>query len=426
MFAETRSPRAVATIVASPSRIPMILGGAAFLVAAGVGAFVLLRPQPAPPLARAPGSDLAVAALSEALASTQVELARRDLEDKNYKSAISNAERALKIAPANADARRVMEQAKAQVDAIEAEANEARASLEKGDTEKATQALSRLLVLDPRHPAAVELSARLNSSFQTEAEDAKKSMADSRSLAEKTKASSSEAFSQAGGLARDAEALLAKGEFASATRGFLDARDGFDRARRAAEAKPLPSPSPKPAAAAGMAGASGPPAALSAANAPAATLPSVSAPPASEPPKALAPPRAFVAGATFVEAAKRPGKAPAGFDSDDVLADRDFLCKLAFENSPAAVQPGDDYSIRVFMENDTGKTIRMKSIGLVVTENGQKAARPALSPKESAPRSRTLLGQLGGSWPEGVNSWQLDAVVASSKDDVCRSRLALK
>jgi hypothetical protein len=68
----------------------------------------------------------------------------------------------------------------------------------------------------------------------------------------------------------------------------------------------------------------------------------------------------------------------------------------------------------------------MKSIGLVVTENGQKAARPALSPKESAPRSRTLLGQLGGSWPEGVNSWQLDAVVASSKDDVCRSRLALK
>ena len=65
-----------------------------------------------------------MAALSEALAGTQVELARRDLEDKDFKGAISQAERALKIAPQNAEAKEILDQAKAQVAAVETLARE--------------------------------------------------------------------------------------------------------------------------------------------------------------------------------------------------------------------------------------------------------------------------------------------------------------
>jgi serine/threonine-protein kinase len=425
MFTETRQPHSPPTIVTAPSRAPLILGGAALLLAAGIGAFVVLRPQQQQPANQGASSDAAVAMLSEALVTTQVELAKRDMEDKNYKSAMVNAERALKLAPGNADAKRVMEQAKGQVDAIEGAASEARQSLESGDTQRATEALSTLLALDPRHPAAAELSSRLDKFFQSQAEDAKRSMGDSRSQAEKTKAASSEGFTQAAGLARDAEALLVHGEFASATRGFLEARDAFDRSRRAAEAKPLPSPPPSRAAAPSAA-ATAVPSAAPAVTAPAATLPGVIAPPAAEAPKPLAPPRPFAAGQTAIEAAKKPGKAPAGFDTEDVLADRDFLCKLAFEPNPAQVRAGDSYSIKVFMLNDSPKTIKMKSIGLSATVNGGKSAKPALSPKEAPAKGKTLIGELAGTWEEGVNSWVLEATVSSPKDDICRNRLTLK
>ena len=131
-------------------------------------------------------------------------------------------------------------------------------------------------------------------------------------------------------------------------------------------------------------------------------------------------------GSTQVQAAKKPGKAPAGFDTEDVLADRDFLCKLAFEYAPAAVRPGDGYSVRVFMVNDTAKPIKMKSIALTVSSNGSRESRPTQSVREAAPRQMTLLGEFGGSWGENVQTWALEAVVTSSKDDSCRSRLSVK
>jgi hypothetical protein len=159
---------------------------------------------------------------------------------------------------------------------------------------------------------------------------------------------------------------------------------------------------------------------------PAATAPPVTAPPVTEAPKPLVPARAFVAGSTQVQAAKKPGKAPAGFDTEDVLADRDFLCKLAFEYWPAAVRPGDSYSVRVLMVNDAPKPIRMKSVAVTVTSNGTRESRPAQAVREAPARQRTLLAEIGGSWAENVQNWSLEAVVTSSKDDSCRSRLSVK
>ncbi|HET7295161.1 MAG TPA: protein kinase [Vicinamibacteria bacterium] len=433
MFTETRRPAPPpppppTPRAPSPSKTPIVLGALAIvLLAGGLAALVLLPRSQAPePTPGASVANAQVAALSEALVGTQVELARRDLEDKNYKDAASQAERALKLAPGNAEAKAVLEQAQAQLAAIEQAAVEARTSLAGGDTKTATEALARLLALDPTHPAAAELSAGLNSFFQAQALEAKRSAADSRALADQAKAASSDTYGQAAARAREGDGLLDRSEFAAATRAFLEARDAFDRARRAAEAKPLPTPPPavaKPAAPAPAVASrpTAPPA-----TAPAVALPPVTAPPVTEAPKPLVPPRPFAAGRTEVQAARRSGKAPAGFDSEDVLADRDFLCKLAFEYSPAAVRPGDSYAIRVYMVNDTAKPIKVKTISLSVALNGGKDSRPTQGVKEAPARQRTLLGEFGGSWPEGVQTWAAEAVVTSSKDDSCRSRLSLK
>ncbi|HJS58662.1 MAG TPA: protein kinase, partial [Vicinamibacteria bacterium] len=226
MFTETRRPSSQPPTLPKQSRLPLLLGLGALLVVGGGMALFVLKQRATPEPAPGPNvADAQVAALSEALVGTQVELARRDLDDKNYKNAVSQAERALKLAPGNAEAKEVLDKAQAQLATIEQAASEARTSLEQGDTKTATEALARLLALDPSHPAATELTARLNSFFEGQARDAKRSAADSRSSADQTKAATSDTYGQAVARAREADGLLARSEYAAATRAFLEARD---------------------------------------------------------------------------------------------------------------------------------------------------------------------------------------------------------
>ncbi len=221
-----------------PSRVPLYAGIAALVVAlaAGAGYYVWQTGSGAP--APAPsGTDARVGVLTEALVSTQMELAKRDLEDKNYESASAQADRALKLSPGSPEAREIKAAAQQALKNLNAAAAEAKAKLEAGDMDGASEALGRVLALDPKHPVATELSAKLNSFFQRQAEDAKREASRARAQAERAQASGDAVFREADASATDAEQQLSKGEFAVATQGFLDARDTFDRARRAAEAQ---------------------------------------------------------------------------------------------------------------------------------------------------------------------------------------------
>jgi hypothetical protein len=60
-------------------------------------------------------------------------------------------------------------------------------------------------------------------------------MVESRVAAERAKAGSLDAFSEAAGRVKDGEAQFAKGAYAQAARRFFEARDGFDRARALAQ-----------------------------------------------------------------------------------------------------------------------------------------------------------------------------------------------
>ncbi len=100
-----------------------------------------------------------------------------------------------------------------------------------------------MLVLDPRHPVAGELTAALNEHFQGQAEQARAAVASARSAAEQAEASSRPDFGSAVALAQEGEASFARAEYAVATQRLLEARDGFERARRQAVAgRPTPPP----------------------------------------------------------------------------------------------------------------------------------------------------------------------------------------
>src|SRR5262249_50125584 len=272
----SRTQAASGRPVAKPSGAGrgLVFGLAVLALGLVGGAYYWLRGRPAVPAvdeAAVDPSKAQVGALTQALVETQVQLALRDLEDKNYDNAIGQAERPLKLAPDNADARHVLEQARARRGELDKAAREARSAFEAGDNARASQALSRVLELDPRHPVARELGAKLNSVFRSQAEDAGRSMTRSRAEAEASKAAAAPGFAQAVALAGQAAALFKNGRSAEAPQRSLDARDGFDRTRRAA----IP-PTAKPAA------ASTPAPVETAAASAAAPLPSV-APPASAP-----------------------------------------------------------------------------------------------------------------------------------------------
>jgi serine/threonine protein kinase len=405
--------------------VPILLGALVLAGLAGGAYFMFVGPPgtgPADvdtsPAARgASASD--VNALAAALAETQLQLAMRDLEDKNYDAAVTQAERVLKVSPQNAPARKIVEQARQRKHDLDAAVTQARQALQRGDTAAASQSLSQILEIDPRHPAASELSAGLNSVFRSRAEDALKSMRQARTEAEKAKATAVEGYAQAAAFAKEGEGLFASGEFASATRAFLESRDGFDRARRAVKA-PLTAPSAPPPAA-GTSTASGPPASAP----PVAPAVSTGTAPESAT-TATAATRRFVTGNTVI-ASRRARGDMAGFDTADVKQQKkpDFEGRIEFETVPLSPAAGEEFSVRVHLVNDGKKALRLKAVNMITTVNGSRI--PAnFSPlvRELAPTQRAMVAEIRGVWGSDVSSWSLDAVVTSDRDETGTSRLS--
>jgi tRNA A-37 threonylcarbamoyl transferase component Bud32/tetratricopeptide (TPR) repeat protein len=183
--------------------------------------------------------------LTEALIDSRIELARVELQNKNYAGAIEQARQALAVQSDNADARKVVEEAQQRIAERDAAATEARAAVARGDTAGASQALGRLLTLDPRHPVAGELSTALNQYFTRQAEDARRVMDESRVAAQRLPPQG-DGMARGTAMAKEAERLFGERQYAVATQKFLESRDAFEQARRAAEAALKPTPAPRP------------------------------------------------------------------------------------------------------------------------------------------------------------------------------------
>jgi tetratricopeptide (TPR) repeat protein len=271
------------------SPLPVVLGaGLLVLVLAGVLAVWLLRPAPVAPTPTPNVTDPMI----DALAASLVELANQDLKNKNYASAVKRTDSILNLRRDHAEALQIRGVAQGKLSELESAAGEARAAFEAGNTDKASQALSTVMSINPSHPVVDELSTKLNRYFQAKAEEARAEMARSRAAADGIGAARQNDFGEAVDSARKAEDLFKSRQFAVATQRYLEARDRFERARnaqekaRAAAVVPRPTPILLPPSLA--------PPTVSSAFPP--TVPTTMAAPATPTPPTAAPPPALAAG----------------------------------------------------------------------------------------------------------------------------------
>jgi hypothetical protein len=232
----TAPPSGSSVIVAGKgaTRAALFAGlGLALAVIVVGGAVIALRHPMAPPGPSPSSAAQQEGALSAAYVDVLLQAARIDLQNKQYDSAIQGAQQALKEDAHSAEAKALLEQAQAAVRERDAVAQDAQAALARKDMNAASQALSRLLELDPRHPAVPQLSAALNATFQQRAEDGRRAAASARAEAA-GQASTVPGFAEGDALLKQAEALLEKAEYAAATGKFAEARDAFGRAQRTA------------------------------------------------------------------------------------------------------------------------------------------------------------------------------------------------
>jgi serine/threonine protein kinase len=216
------------------SKAPLLIGGALLLVAvAGVGVLVARRSEPAPTPPPPTTRPAQVDGLAQELARSQVELARRRAEAGDFRDAMRQAQRALKIDPANKDAQGIFSRAKATADQADQAAATARQAASAGDNGRAADALWTLLGVEPGNAAAEEVAPKVESAFRGRADEARRAMTTARQAAEASKAATAvDTFKDGVDLARQAETEYKASRFATAARRFLTARERFERAGR--------------------------------------------------------------------------------------------------------------------------------------------------------------------------------------------------
>jgi hypothetical protein len=236
-----------APVASGLSRTILFGGAAVALLAAGaVGGMLILRGRSAAPVPAAAPAGLEPASLTDVYVTNQVELARSDLGVRDYDAAARRAEEVLKVAPGNASARKVLDDAREAKRQIEETAAEARAAFKRDDVAAASLALGRVMALDPQHPVIGELSAALREHLRPQAEDARRRADAARKGAEEARAGALPGFARGQKLVGEAGALFQKQDFAAAAQRYMEGRDAFERVKReaddarAAAARPSP------------------------------------------------------------------------------------------------------------------------------------------------------------------------------------------
>ncbi len=419
----------------------LIVGVLALVVVVGLVGYGIISRQGGNNAAQS-----SIDALTASLVETQLDLARRVLDDKDYKGAISRATGILKLDPKNPEALAIREQAQSATREIETSVASAREAVTRGDSAQASTALERVMALDPKNPVVAELSSQLNANFSRRATEARTEMEKAKELANaKEGAAQDPAYTEAEKFVTTAAQNLKDRQFTAATQTFLQARDAYDRARRAIEAK-------EKDAAKAAAKASATPVVTAATTAatpfpiatplptvnlrplPTATLaPPIPAPtfaPAQTPPPAptVAAPspeaREFITGRTRVAPAPDAKKVGGGV-FDAVLVE--FSGRFEFEVSPSPLIPGAPFRVRVFLKNDGKNDARLESLTARIGRNGD-VSTPAVRLSEDNVKvgQRPLVTEIAGTWVAGTNTWVMDVEAMSKKGERFRSSLTMK
>ncbi len=397
-------------------------------------------------LNRPAGNSAALDALTASLIETQLDLARRVLADKDYKGAVSQTARTLGLQPGNPEALGIREQAESALREIEASVATTREAMARGDSAQASTALDRVMALDPKNPIVAELSSKLNANFSARATAAKSDMEKARALAQaKEGAAQDAAFAEGEKFSATAGQSLADRQFTAATQTFVQARDAYDRARRAIENKekdalkgvkvappttastpgtgvavaPVPTPSTLPT----LTLRPIPTEPVPQPPTPGPTVVVIQTPPAPAPGAAPGGEvRQFATGNTRMAAA--PGAKQAGpFDAPLM----EFAGRFDFEVSPSPLVPGAPFQVRIFLRNDGKRDAKLATLTVKILRNGEVTTPEARILEDDVKiGQRPMIAEIPGTWVAGTRAWVMDVQVVSKKGERFNCALTMK
>jgi len=446
--AGAHDPQASSASIAPPPKSTnpiLIVGVIGLLLIVGFLGYSVLNRQSGDQAAQS-----SIDALTANLVETQLDLARRVLDDKDYKAAVQQAARILKLDANNPEALGIREQAQSAMREIETSVAAAKEAMGRGDSAQASVALEKVMALDPRNPVVAELSSQLNSNFSARATAARSDMDKARASAQaKEGATADPAFAEGEKFATAAAQSLQDRQFTAATETFLQARDAFDRARRAIEAKEREAAREAARAAAAAAASRATPTPVAVASAlptiplrplptatPAATpvptpMPTVALVPTPTPAPTVAGPvterREFTAGNTRVSAAPNSSSnQPRGFDMTGAVV-VEFAGRFEFEVTPDPLTPGEPFRVRIFLTNTSKIDAKLDSLEVKIARNGTVSS-PATRILEDDVKvgQRPLIAEIAGAWEAGTRTWIMDVTAVSKKGERFRSSLTMK
>jgi predicted Ser/Thr protein kinase len=161
---QTRQPSVTAIAAA-------VFVGVALAIVVSLVVWQRTRPTPAP----------ATAGTSQNFVRSRVGLATTSLDAKDYRAAVAYADEALRVAPDDADAKRIHEAAQAMLARFDQAVAQGRQRLAAGDPDGASAAINEARSIEPGAAVVGELSTALVTLLRTQAETARRDAQNSRS-----------------------------------------------------------------------------------------------------------------------------------------------------------------------------------------------------------------------------------------------------
>jgi len=138
--------------------------------------------------------------------------------------------------------------------------------------------------------------------------------------------------------------------------------------------------------------------------------------------------RAFVLGKTQVEGATARGDIKA-FDSRDVSVRKpaEIPGRVDIEATPGRVKTGDPLHLKVWLQNDGSKPIKLSGLNVATTIDTVRTSGPATPlVKEVAAKQRVLVLEISDTWKPVAATWRLEVQITSDKGETYTNLLSWK
>jgi hypothetical protein len=109
-------------------------------------------------------------------------------------------------------------------------------------------------------------------------------------------------------------------------------------------------------------------------------------------------------------------------------ANPDFTGEMELEVNPAQIAVGEPFTVRVVLANTGKKAMKLKDLAGTTRVNA--APGPALTAslrvREVPVGQKVAVGEITGTWADGISTWVMDAKVTGDKGDSAANKVVFK